>query len=124
MPTLNQLVKKPRFTKKRKPKSFKLKKNPQKRGVCLKVLTMSPKKPNSANRRVAKVNITHFNIKLTAKIPGESHNLQQHSSILLRGTRARDLIGVRYATIRGKYDLLPVAIRMQSRSRFGVKKHI
>jgi|TARA_B110000444_G_scaffold260226_1_gene306435 small subunit ribosomal protein S12 len=124
MLTLNQLLKKPRINKSYKSKSLKLKHNPQKRAVCLRVLTMAPKKPNSANRRVVKVNIIQYGTKLTAKIPGESHNLQQHSTVLLSGARARDLIGVRYIAIRGKYDLSPVAKRAQSRSRYGVKKHI
>jgi small subunit ribosomal protein S12 len=93
----------------------------RKKAVCLKVLTMSPKKPNSANRRVAKVNITHFSQKLTIKITGEAHNLQQHSSILLRGGRVRDLIGVRYLAIRGKFDLTGVKNRKTSRSLYGVK---
>ena len=124
MSTLNQLLKKPRISKTTKSKSLKLKNNPQKRAVCLRVLTMAPKKPNSANRRVVKVNIIQYDLKLTAKVPGESHNLQQHSTILIRGARARDLIGVRYVAIRGKYDLSPVAKRAQARSRYGVKKHI
>ena len=124
MSTLNQLLKSPKVSKISKSKSLKLKHNPQKRAVCLRVLTMAPKKPNSANRRVIKVNIIQYDVKLTAKVPGESHNLQQHSTVLISGARARDLIGVRYVAIRGKYDLAPVAKRAQSRSRYGVKKHI
>jgi len=79
--------------------------NPQKKAVCLRVLTIAPKKPNSANRRIAKANLTHYKTKLTAKVPGESHTLQQHSTVLIRGARVRDLIGVSYSIVRGKYDL-------------------
>lgn len=121
MSRIAQLLKSPRKDKNRKTRSPKLYENPQKKAVCLKVLTMSPKKPNSANRRVAKVNITHFSQKLTIKITGEAHNLQQHSSILLRGGRVRDLIGVRYLAIRGKFDLTGVKNRKTSRSLYGVK---
>ena len=87
----------------------------------MRVLTISPKKPNSANRRVTKVNLTQHKIRLTAKIPGESQNLQQHSTVLIRGCRARDLIGVSYATVRGKLDLLGVSDRKNSRSLYGTK---
>jgi len=124
MSNLNQIFKKKRIIKPLKSKSLKLKQNPQKRAVCLRVLTMAPKKPNSANRRIIKVNIIQYNTKLTAKIPGESHSLQQHSTVLICGAHARDLIGVRYIAIRGKYDLSPVTKRAQSRSRYGVKKQI
>lgn len=85
-------------------------------------MTISPKKPNSANRRVVKARIINSKIRLTAKVPGESHNLQQHSTILVRGARVKDLIGVGYAVIRGKYDLLGVSNRKTSRSTYGVKK--
>lgn len=112
----------PKIKKLKRKNSPKLKNNPQKKAVCLRVLTISPKKPNSANRRVVKTSVTHYKIKLTAKIPGESHNLQQHSTILVRGARVRDLIGVSYTAIRGKFDLQGVANRKTSRSRFGVKK--
>lgn len=123
MARISQLLKSPRQKKKTKLKSVKLVQNPQKKAICLKVLTVSPKKPNSANRRIAKVNIPHFNARLSVKIPGEGHNLQQHSTILVRGGRVRDLIGVRYLAIRGKYDLLGVSNRKTSRSVYGIKKH-
>jgi small subunit ribosomal protein S12 len=106
---------------KQKTKS-KLQNNPQKRAVCLRVLTIPPKKPNSANRRIIKTKILHFKTKLTAKITGESHPLQQHSTVLVQGARVRDLIGVSYSAIRGKYDLSGVSGRKTSRSRYGVKQ--
>jgi small subunit ribosomal protein S12 len=87
-------------------------------------LTISPKKPNSANRRVVKARIINSKVKLTAKVPGESHNLQQHSTILVSGAKVKDLIGVSYAVVRGKYDLLGVVNRKTSRSLYGVKKTI
>lgn len=121
MSTFSQTLRSPKLKKLKNIKSPKLAKNPQKKAVCLRVLTISPKKPNSANRRVVKTALTHTKIKLTAKVPGEGHNLLQHSTVLVRGARARDLIGVSYATIRGKYDLAGVANRKTSRSRFGVK---
>lgn len=121
MSYLNYLIKKPRFKKKKLFKSLKLNGNPQKLAVCLKVLTVSPKKPNSANRRIVKANIIEYNTPLFAKIPGESHLLQQHSIILLRGAKIRDLIGVSYCAIRGKFDLSGVINRKTSRSRYGVK---
>lgn len=123
MVRISQLIKSPRRAKVLKSRSPKLNGNPQKKAVCLKVLTMSPKKPNSANRRIAKVNIAHFDKRLTIKIPGETHNLQQHSTVLVRGGRVRDLIGVRYLGIRGKYDLSGVKNRKTSRSLYGVKKN-
>ena len=119
-----QLIKKPRIVKSTKSRSLKLLKNPQKRAVCIKVLTISPKKPNSANRRVSKVKIVETKQFLTAKIPGEGHNLQQHATILIRGGRSRDLIGVRYIAIRGKYDLVGVKNRKTSKSVYGVKKQV
>jgi small subunit ribosomal protein S12 len=122
MVKINQLLKNARIKKSKNINSAKLKANPQKRAICLKLLTISPKKPNSANRRVAKVIINHYKTKLTAKINGEGHNLQNHSLILLCGARVRDLIGVSYAAIRGKYDLAGVTNRKSSRSRFGIKK--
>ena len=103
-------------------KTPKLKKNPQKKAICLKILTISPKKPNSANRPVAKISLTQYKTKLTVKIPGESHTLQQHSTVLIRGARVKDLIAVSYSAIRGKFDLLGVANRKTRRSLFGVKK--
>jgi len=122
MPTLSQSIFSPRLRKLKKSSSPKLKKNPQKKAVCLRVLTISPKKPNSANRRVVKTSLTHYKTRLTAKIPGESQNLQQHSTILVRGARVRDLIAVSYAAIRGKFDLNGVANRKTRRSLYGVKK--
>jgi len=121
MSSISQTI---RFPKKHKlcKQKTKLRNNPQKRAISIRVLTISPKKPNSANRRIVKANILHFNVKLAAKIPGESHSLQQHSMILIRGARIRDLIGVSYSTIRGKYDLNGVSNRKTSRSLYGVKK--
>jgi small subunit ribosomal protein S12 len=122
MSRISQLIKNPRRKKFIKVRSPRLQANPQKKVVCLRLLTMSPKKPNSANRRIAKVNVTAFDKRLTIKIPGETHNLQQHSTILIRGGRVRDLIGVRYLGIRGKYDLSGVKNRKTSRSLYGVKR--
>jgi len=120
MATLFQTIK---FPRRLKPKSSsKLQGNPQKKAVCLKIFTISPKKPNSANRRVAKVNLTQNKIRLIAKLPGEGNNLQQHSTILIKKARIRDLIAVSYAAIRGKYDFLAVVGRKTKRSLFGVKK--
>jgi small subunit ribosomal protein S12 len=122
MTRLTQLLKK--SISKVKNKSLKISKNPQRRAVCIKVLTISPKKPNSANRRVCKVKLIKTKQVLTVKIPGEGHNIQQHSTILIRGGRSRDLIGVRNIAIRGKYDLLGVSNRKTSRSLYGVKRPI
>jgi small subunit ribosomal protein S12 len=122
MPTFNQIYFLPRVKKIKKCSSPKLNKNPQKKAICLRILTMSPKKPNSANRRIVKVRLIDSKIKLTAKVPGESHNLQQHSTVLIKGARVKDLIGVSYAVIRGKYDSLAVSNRKTSRSLYGVKK--
>ena len=122
MSTFSQTINSPKIKKLKKKSSPKLRNNPQKKAVCLRVLTISPKKPNSANRRVVKTNITHYKTKLTAKVPGESHSLQQHSTVLLRGSRVRDFIGVSYSVVRGKYDLSGVQNRKTARSRFGVKK--
>ena len=120
MATLSQIIKSPRNVKKKS--SSKLEGNPQKKAVCLKIFTISPKKPNSANRRVARINLTQNKTKLIAKLPGEGSNLQQHSTILIKKARVRDLIAVSYAGIRGKYDFLAVVNRKTKRSRFGVKK--
>ena len=104
-------------------KKSKLLNNPQKKAICLSVFTISPKKPNSANRRVAKVKIPSFDKIFSVKIPGEqSNNLQQHSTVLLRGSRVKDLIGVNLTAIRGKYDLLGVNARKTSRSLYGTSK--
>ena len=124
MATLQQITFSPRLKKKTRWTSPKLNQNPQKKAICLRVLTISPKKPNSANRRVIKARFINSGVRLTAKIPGESHNLQQHSVLLIHGAKVRDLIGVSYSVIRGKYDLLGVVNRKTSRSRFGVKKLI
>ena len=94
---------------------------PQESGVCLKILTLSPKKPNSANRRVCKIKLIKTKQSLVAKIPGESHTLQQHSTVLIRCGRSRDLIGVRNVAIRGKFDLTAVSNRVSSRSIYGIK---
>jgi small subunit ribosomal protein S12 len=122
MVTLSQITNKCRIAKLKKTKTPKLKKNPQKKAICLKILTISPKKPNSANRAVTKISLTQSKLKLTVKIPGESHSLQQHSTILIKGARVKDLIAVSYSAIRGKFDLLGVANRKTSRSLFGCKK--
>jgi small subunit ribosomal protein S12 len=124
MPTLNQITFLPRVKKKKRSPSPKLNKNPQKKAICLRVLTISPKKPNSANRRVVKARLISNKVRLTAKVPGESHNLQQHSTILVRGAKVKDLIGVSYAIIRGKFDLLGVSNRKTRRSLYGVKKSV
>jgi len=134
MPTIQQLVKKPRKILKKKPKapalwrSFNLLKNkpgrkpsPFKRGVCVKVYTVTPKKPNSALRKVARVRLTN-GMEVTAYIPGEGHNLQEHSVVMIRGGRVRDLPGVRYHVVRGVLDSEGVAGRMQKRSRYGTKR--
>ena len=123
MVTLSQIINSnSRISKIKKIKTSKLKKNPQKKAICLKILTISPKKPNSANRPVAKISLTQHKTKLTVKIPGESHTLQQHSTVLICGARVKDLIAVGYSTIRGKFDLLGVTNRKTRRSVFGVKK--
>ena len=122
MPTLNQLLKTSRQPKKRKNKTPALERCPQKKGVCLKVFTRTPKKPNSAIRKVARVKLTNKQ-EFIAYIPGEGHNLQEHSVVLIRGGRVKDLPGVRYHLIRGKYDLQPVKNRLQRRSKYGAKKN-
>jgi len=120
MPTINQLVKFGRKKTKYKSKSPVLENNPQKRGVCLIVKTMTPKKPNSALRKIARVRLSNGR-ETTAYIPGEGHNLQEHSIVLVRGGRVRDLPGVRYHIIRGKLDCAGVDGRRQSRSKYGAK---
>ena len=124
MATIQQTSFSLRSKRKNKINNSKLSNNPQKKAICLKLLTISPKKPNSANRRVAKIRLIGNNERLTAKIPGESHNLQQHSTVLLNGSRVRDLIGVSHSVIRGKFDLLGVSNRKTKRSLYGVKKNI
>ena len=134
MPTINQLVRKNRSDKNRKSKSPVLgiglnsiqkkqtdKKSPQKRGVCTRVGTLTPKKPNSALRKYARVRLSNA-MEVTAYIPGEGHNLQEHSVVLIRGGRVKDLIGVRYHIIRGTMDTAGVEKRMQGRSKYGAKK--
>ncbi len=133
MPTINQLLKRPRKKAKKKTKmpaltfGFNIKKNrpikyfsPFKRGVCLKVTTMTPKKPNSALRKVARVRLTN-GMEVTAYIPGEGHNLQEHSVVIIRGGRVRDLPGVRYHVVRGILDTTGVENRKQQRSKYGSK---
>jgi small subunit ribosomal protein S12 len=121
MPTINQLVRKPRKSKRSKTKSPDLQGNPFKRGVCLQVKTLTPKKPNSALRKIARVRLTN-NREITTYIPGEGHNLQEHSIVLVRGGRVRDLPGVRYHIIRGTLDAAGVDGRKQSRSKYGAKR--
>ena len=136
MPTVNQLLKKPRKSPKRKSttpalktvlNSLKRRKKdlqkgaPFKRGVCLKVTTVTPKKPNSALRKIARVRLSN-GMEVTAYIPGEGHNLQEHSIVLIRGGRVKDLAGVRYTVVRGVYDTQGVEGRKQSRSLYGTKK--
>lgn len=120
MPTINQLVKHGRKTQVSKSNSPILKQSPQKRGVCLAVRTMTPKKPNSALRKIARVRLVN-GMEGTAYIPGIGHNLQEHSVVLIRGGRVRDLPGVRYHIIRGALDTAGVADRKQARSRYGAK---
>ncbi len=121
MPTINQLVRKGRKVLKFKSKSPALDSSPQKRGVCTRVYTTTPKKPNSALRKVARVRLTN-GIEVTAYIPGEGHNLQEHSIVLIRGGRVKDLPGVRYHIVRGAVDSSGVADRKQARSKYGAKK--
>lgn len=121
MPTINQLVRSGRKTPKIKSKSPALKTNPQARGVCTKVFTQTPKKPNSALRKVARVKLS-TGIEVTAYIPGEGHNLQEHSVVLVRGGRVPDLPGVKYHIVRGALDSAGVENRKQGRSRYGTKK--
>ncbi len=121
MPTINQLVRKGRRTKKNTSNSPALMRCPQKRGVCVRVYTSTPKKPNSALRKVARVRLTN-GIEVTTYIPGIGHNLQEHAVVLIRGGRVKDLPGVRYHIIRGTQDAMGVQDRKQSRSKYGAKK--
>ena len=121
MPTINQLVRKGRERTKKKINTPALRGAPQKRGVCTRVYTSTPKKPNSALRKVARVRLT-TGVEVTAYIPGIGHNLQEHSVVLVRGGRVKDLPGVRYHIVRGTLDTLGVADRKQSRSKYGAKK--
>ena len=121
MPTINQIIRLGRQAKRYKSKSPALKGSPQKRGVCLQVKTMTPKKPNSALRKIARVRLTG-GIEVTSYIPGEGHNLHEHSIVLVRGGRVKDLPGVRYHIVRGTLDTAGVADRKKSRSKYGAKK--
>jgi small subunit ribosomal protein S12 len=121
MPTINQLIRKGREKVEWKTKSPALASCPQKRGVCVRVYTTTPKKPNSALRKVARVRLTN-NMEVTSYIPGEGHNLQEHSVVLIRGGRVKDLPGVRYHIVRGALDTQGVANRKQARSKYGAKK--
>ena len=121
MPTINQLCRQPRADKVKKSKSRDLDNSPFKRGVCLIVKTMTPKKPNSALRKITRVRLSNGK-EVTVYIPGEGHSLQEHSIVLVRGGRVRDLPGVRYQVVRGALDTLGVQNRKQSRSRYGAKK--
>lgn len=121
MPTINQLVRKGRVVVKSKNKAPALDACPQRRGVCTRVYTTTPKKPNSALRKVARVRLTNH-IEVSAYIPGEGHNLQEHSIVLIRGGRVKDLPGVRYHIIRGTLDTSGVQDRKQARSKYGAKK--
>jgi small subunit ribosomal protein S12 len=123
MARLSQKIKDDKKFIDKKSKSPALKKSPQKKGVCLRVYTRTPKKPNSAIRKVARVRLTN-GIDIIAYIPGEGHNLQEHSIVLVRGGRVKDLPGVRYHLIRGVYDLQGVASRKNSRSKYGTKKQL
>lgn len=121
MPTIQQLVRKPRKQITKRKKNRALERNPQRRGVCTRVYTTTPKKPNSALRKVAKVRLT-TGYEVICYIPGEGHNLQEHSVVLVRGGRVKDLPGVRYTIVRGALDTQGVGDRKQSRSRYGAKR--
>lgn len=121
MPTFNQLIKNKRKSKIRRNKIAALGKNPQKKGVCMKVYTTKPKKPNSAIRKIAKVKLSNKK-KIIAYIPGEGHNLQEHSVVLIKAGRVPDLPGVKFKIIRGKYDSGPLTFRKKRRSLYGAKK--
>ena len=121
MPTIQQLIRSERTTNERKTKSPALQSCPQRRGICTRVYTTTPKKPNSALRKVARVRLT-TGVEVTAYIPGVGHNLQEHSVVLVRGGRVKDLPGVRYHVVRGSLDTAGVKGRLQSRSKYGVKR--
>ena len=122
MPTINQLIKKVRYQKRSISNSMALQQCPQKKGVCIKVYTTKPKKPNSAIRKVARVKLSNSQ-QVIGYIPGEGHSLQEHSVVYIRGGRVKDLPGVRYKIIRGKLDLHGVQNRKQARSKYGTKKN-
>jgi small subunit ribosomal protein S12 len=121
MPTINQLCNKIRKLKKNLKRSPALEKSPQRKGICLKVFTRTPKKPNSALRKVARLRLSTKK-KVTAYIPGEGHTLQEYSAVLMRGGRVKDLPGVKYHLVRGKFDFLGLKTRKQARSKYGSKK--
>ncbi|MFP4482640.1 MAG: 30S ribosomal protein S12 [Thermovirgaceae bacterium] len=121
MPTINQLIRKGRFEKKERSSAPALQRNPMRRGVCTRVYTVTPKKPNSALRKVARVRLTN-GIEVTSYIPGVGHNLQEHSVVLVRGGRVKDLPGVRYHIVRGTLDCGGVEGRRQSRSKYGARR--
>ncbi|MFA5093222.1 MAG: 30S ribosomal protein S12 [Candidatus Omnitrophota bacterium] len=121
MPTIAQLIRHGRISKKKRSKSPALKACPQRRGVCIQVRTMTPKKPNSALRKIARVRLT-TGLEVTAYIPGEGHNLQEHSIVMVRGGRVKDLPGVRYHIVRGTLDASGVTARRRSRSKYGAKR--
>lgn len=121
MPTIQQLIRKPRKAQVKRNKVPALEANPQKRGVCTRVYTTTPKKPNSAMRKVARVRLTN-GFEVTSYIPGEGHNLQEHSVVLIRGGRVKDLPGVRYHILRGVLDTQGVSARRQRRSKYGAKR--
>jgi small subunit ribosomal protein S12 len=121
MPTINQLIRKPRRPSVYRNKVPALQASPQKRGVCTRVYTTTPKKPNSALRKVARVRLTNLN-EVTSYIPGEGHNLQEHSVVLIRGGRVKDLPGIRYKVIRAALDTAGVSDRKQGRSKYGAKR--
>jgi small subunit ribosomal protein S12 len=121
MPTINQLIRKPRQSKKVRTKSPALERCPQKRGVCTRVTTKTPRKPNSALRKIARIRLTN-GFEVTGYIPGEGHNLQEHSIVMIRGGRVPDLPGVRYHIIRGTLDTQGVQDRKQGRSKYGAKR--
>lgn len=121
MPTIRQFIQKKTIRRIKKLKFNNLQKCPQKQGVCLRVYTTTPKKPNSAIRKIAKVRLSN-RTEIIAYIPGEGHNLQEHSVVLIRGGRVKDLPGVKYHIIRGVYDLQPIASRTQRRSKYGTQK--
>ena len=121
MPTISQLIRKPRVKPKYRNKVPALERSPQKKGVCIKVYTTTPKKPNSALRKVARVRLSNGH-EVTCYIPGEGHNLQEHSVVLIRGGRVKDLPGVRYHILRGNLDTQGVSTRKQQRSKYGAKK--
>jgi small subunit ribosomal protein S12 len=122
MSTINQLKRNPRRLKIKRTNSLALKKSPFKKGVCVKVFTRTPRKPNSAIRKIARVRLTTGKL-VTTYIPGEGHSLQEHSVVLVRGGPVKDLPGVKYHLVRGKYDLQSIKSRKQARSKYGTKKH-